>query len=369
MDKFELRARFDKEISAPDKELLWEWLEDEHYVSEVCQGDLDWPEFKAMACHLADRQWKLLGRTKPLGRTRRASFLDLFTIEIGLTDSEEEHAAALAPYLAKRAALLPEVQAFREQKLGGDTLEPKQVVTFLRTELRYLPKEEYADVEWALAQAPEYPIGAEEEEIKDLVGGWQNRSRKSKYGHYTENVRRAVEFDSMAAEYEPSSEFLYGLMHLIRDETGGTLEDLGRRLLLRYPWPLRDAVWFVLTGEMPEIEPLKIQYDKANGTYRVTFAPWISEKTISRTYRSLQVKDNRPLGNRSLAWFRFVEEHTEPGQTPRWEELTTLWNKLHPDDKIGHRSTLRKAYERAKERLASPWVNEQGQAVEEVDIF
>jgi hypothetical protein len=105
----------------------------------------------------------------------------------------------------------------------------------------------YPDLEWALGQVPSY-LYEEDEELKDLVGGWLNRAREAVYEHYTENFRRAVEFESMSMSYEPFREFEHGLMHLIRDEDGGTLEDLGRWLITRYPWPLRDAAWFVWKG-------------------------------------------------------------------------------------------------------------------------
>ena len=91
--------------------------------------------------------------------------------------------------------------------------------------------------------------------------------------------------------------------------------------------------------------------------YTLTFAAWISEKTIRLAYRSVQQRYNRPLGNKGLAAFRFVDEHTEPVQTPKWANLTRLWNEQHPEDKFIDRSALRQAYERAKERLASPWEN------------
>lgn len=348
-----LRTRFDREISAPDKELLWRELKKRRYVTDMCSGELEWKDFEAEAQSLGEYQRQILGRTKPPGRTPNL----LPYIDVRLTDLEAEHAATLVPYLAKRAALLPEVRNFREDKLNGGTLEPEyeQIAAFLRSELTYLSSEQYADLEWALEQVPSYLDADEVEELRDLLGGWQNRAPQSQDEHWSENFRRAVELDSMAMSYVPSRQFLYGLMHLIHDESGSTLEDVGRWLITLYPWPLRDAAWFVLTGEPPEIESLKVQYDRARGTYSLTFAPWISEKTIRLAYRSVQPRDNRPLSKKGLSAFRFVNEHTEPGQTPKWAELTRLWNEQHPEDKFTDRSALRQAYERAKERLASPW--------------
>lgn len=358
MNKVELRTRFDKEISAPDKELLWEQLEEYKYVADACIETGGWAEFKEEADKLARWQWRMLKRAKLPGRTPR----DPFYIESELTDLEREHAAALAPYLAKRAALLPEVRAFREEKLGGDTLEPEQeqITAFLRTELGHLFSDENSDLEFALKQVPSYLDGDEIDELMDLVGGHLNRGIESEDRYWQNNFRRAVEFDSMSWSYEPVQQSLRGFMHLICDETGGTLEDLGRWLVSRYPWPLRDAVWFVLTGEPPEVEPLHIQYHRDSGTYTLTFAPWISEKTIRRVYRNLYNRDNSPLGSKTLSLFRFVNDCTEPEQTPKWSEMTRRWNEQHPDDKFTDRSALRRAYKRAEARLASLWVNELG---------
>jgi hypothetical protein len=46
MNEVELRRTFDKEVSALDKELLWKWLKEDRYVSEVCSGESGWKEFK-----------------------------------------------------------------------------------------------------------------------------------------------------------------------------------------------------------------------------------------------------------------------------------------------------------------------------------
>ena len=151
-------------------------------------------------------------------------------------------------------------------------------------------------------------------------------------------------------------------MHLIRDGSGTTLENLGRRLVSDYPWTLRDAVWFVITGEPPELAPLRVQTNGLDGTHILTFAPWISEKTIRRAYRSVYDSDNRPLGHKSLSAFRFVDEHTEVGCIPAWAELARRWNARHPENRFWDGSALKRAYERAEKRLASPWAGEQHRA-------
>jgi hypothetical protein len=109
-----------------------------------------------------------------------------------------EHAAALAPYLAKRAALLPEIRSFREEKLGGGTLKPDHIVDFLRNELSRFPLEKNAHGKRALEQVPSYLDGDQMEELKDLVGGWEIRGQKSQSEHWSETLRLAVKFDSIS---------------------------------------------------------------------------------------------------------------------------------------------------------------------------
>lgn len=349
----ELRARFDKEVSAPYLERLWGWLKKDRWVDGVCQGTLMWEDLKYEADRLAEYQREMLGQTKPLGRSKNLPYVD-----VRLTDLETEHAAALAPYLAKRAALLPEVRNFRQAKLNGGTLEPEEVVTFLLSELDgYVPLEEQPSLKWELEQDCFNWLTYEDEDLKDFVGGYENRSRMSGDRYEYEAFTSTLESISRGVMIPPPKPYHYGAMHLISCDTGQTLEDLGRWLVGRYPWSLRDAAWFVLTGESPKIEPIRISHQDSDGMYNIAFAPWVSEKTIRLAYRRVQVSDNRPLGSKSLYAFRFVDEHTELGQTPKWTELTAQWNEQHPNDKFRDRSALRRAYKRAERRLASTWIS------------
>jgi len=356
MTEAELRAKYDREVSLADerlRELVWKILKETNYVDDVCAGPSGWAEFKEEADRWADQVRQSLGNVKPPGRASNLRYTN-----VSLTDLEAEHAAALASYLTRQAACLPEVRTFRDEKLRGSTLEPEQVVAFLRRELTHLRLKEYADLRGDLGgDAPNLALG-KEDDLKDLLGGWANRSGESQVEYESAVFLEALEADSTGIPMRPEQPYMNGLMHLIRDEAGKTLENFGSQLVSRYPWTLRDAVWFVLTGEPPKLTPLKIQGNDLAGTHTLTFLTWISEKTIRRAYHSLHVGDNRPLGHKSLSAFRFVDEHTKPGQTPKWAELTRRWNKDHPNpkDKFTDRSALQRAYKRAEERLASPWV-------------
>jgi len=97
----------------------------------------------------------------------------------------------------------------------------------------------------------------------------------------------------------------------------------------------------MLTDDPPEIEPLKVHRDASSGAFRLIFEPWISEETVRRAYRSVQLGDNRPLERKCLAAFLFVTAHTEPGEKPKWAELTRRWNKRFPNYTLGRHYATR----------------------------
>jgi hypothetical protein len=116
-----------------------------------------------------------------------------------------------------------------------------------------------------------------------------------------------------------------------------------------------------LTGERPEVVPLRFSYHRGRQVFTLNFAPWISERTIRKAYRKgqkvVQGGDNRPMKERTLAVMRFVTEHTndEGRRLLAWAQLTDLWNKEHPGEwRFKGRSGLRKAYLRAEKELARP---------------
>ncbi len=351
MDKAEVRTKYFREESAPDKNLIWDELVADRYVSKVCNGELNWEGFRERARLLADRQRTLLNREKPSGRSLRPL---AHTVE--LSDLEAEYASAIGLYLAKQAAILPEVRRFRET-WGGGTLSPEQVVAFLEREMKSLYHEDYKYLTARVKEAYGIFVIGEKDELKDLVGGWKNRSETSKSQFFGHAFLEALQHDSMPYTIAEEKAYRFGAMHLLSDEFGRTLEDAGRELAYNYPWTLRDAAWFVLTGEPPKFTSLRIHTDAASGAYTLTFAPWISEKTFRRAYRQLHTSDNRPLSTKSLSVFRFVQEHTDPGQKPEWAKLVQRWNARHPND-LYDRSALRKMYKRAEERLVGPWAGQ-----------
>ena len=87
-------------------------------------------EFKGEAERLAKRQWQVSGRLKPPGRAART------IVDVNLDYYEKECAETASLYLAKKAASLPEVRRFRQERLGGKLLTTEEAEEFLREELK-----------------------------------------------------------------------------------------------------------------------------------------------------------------------------------------------------------------------------------------
>jgi hypothetical protein len=334
MNEVELRRRFDKEVSAPNKELLWKWLKEDHYVSEVCSGVSGWEEFKAEAGRLANRQWQMFGRVKPPGRAAQP------IVDVDLDDYEKECAEVASLYLAKKASSLPEVRRFRQERLGGRVLTTEEAKEFLkREELSDLsgldPREEDSYISWVNDMSAE--------ELADLV---------------TPEVSKriySVQDEIFPDSYQSPPVIVVGSRD--RLDYGGLIQ----YPTAIFPWAPDRAGWFLLTGERPEVVPLRFSYHRSRQVFTLNYAPWISEKTVRKAYRKgqkvVQGGDNRRMKERILAVVRFVAEHTDDeGNRLSWSQLTDLWNEQHPGEwRFKDRFGLRKAYLRAEEELAGAW--------------
>ena len=115
-----------------------------------------------------------------------------------------------------------------------------------------------------------------------------------------------------------------------------------------FDWPDRDAsVWFVLTGEAPEVRPLDGRWVTKQGKYlnpqwriQLTIPRWVPAEEVLRAYQILRGQDPRgrelPNKTTSLELARFVWEqerlHGCKEPTP-WSAFFERWNEQHP----GHR--------------------------------
>jgi hypothetical protein len=336
MNKAELRGRWEERVSTKDKDVLdaiWQDFEDSGDVDYALNEPETGLEDLVLDTENRLKYWRLgRGHTKPVGRAARTA------MEVELSDYEKECAQTASFYLAKKAASLPEVRRFRQQKLGCRVLTTEEAKEYLKREILsdlsgVGPREQDSYISWVNHMSAE--------ELADWV---------------TPTARQRVY--SVQDEIFPDSSqnppvIVVGSRE--RLDYGGLIQ----YLTAIFPWASDRAGWFLLTGERPEVVPLQFSYHRSCQVFTLYFAPWISEKTIRKAYRKGQKVvhggDNRRMQERTLAVMRFVTEHTDDeGNRPTWSHLTDLWNKEHTGawtfkDRFG----LRKAYLRAEKGLAS----------------
>ena len=345
----------ERELGSRFLDPAWEKFEGSGGFEDYCREDLDWGDFKGLAEDELEHQRKMIdaigAQPLPRARVRRQE-----PIEIELEDRESEFAATLAAYLRDDAAQLPVVRRFRRSMLEDRLLsseEPEQVREFLQDNLA----SHFDYISLDPTYRPEELTDAED--LKDLIGGIADPFGEFlAFPRYPQN-REAMEL--AWGEVNFRYPYLEGVMELIRGEER-SLGDLSRWLTARYPWEQKDAAWFVLTNEPPDVISLAFSRDPMRRTFTLTFAPWVSEDTIIRSYRSTYKGDAKLPTAKSLAVLRFVDEHTSLGEKPQWASLTKLWNKQHPEKTYTPRSGgLPKSYKRAKrfmEEVASLWTRE-----------
>jgi hypothetical protein len=340
MNKAELRARWEERVSMENKGVLdtvWQDLEDSGDVNYALNEPETGLEDLVLDTENRLRYWRLgRGYAKPVGRSARTA------VEVDLSDYEKECAETASLYLAKKAASLPKVRRFRQERLGGKLLTTEEAEEFLRGEyLRGAPDD--------LRSLSEY----EQEFIAQL--GVMGLEKLLEF--IVPIDRSAVGLSQhLLFPYEGSDGRI-----ILDKKIAKKYSELCLYLAATFPWHPYDAARFLLTGERPEVVPLELSYNRHSRFITLNFASWISEKTFRKAYRKcqkvVQEGDNRRMGERTLAVMRFVTQHTDDdGNRPAWPQLTELWNKEYPGEwRFKDRFGLRKTYLRAEEEVAGPW--------------
>ncbi len=373
--KAELRGRLG--LTGGDFDKVWQLLE-EHDPDQIVLA-LAQPETAAsdLAALVQDRKWpevirSMGGRPKPRGR-RRAE-----PVEVKLADHEAKYVEFLSWHLARSAEQLFEVQRFRVETLGGGVLAEKDALEYLKRqelEVYGLPKDpdsmteeelELAGEVWAMSKgellatwAPSLAAGLgsydehlfprdRELGLIDWPDGWGWDKREDKRVGWDAGREQPRWRNRMDPTERPS------------------LADLGRWLATLYPWRPTDAIWFVLTGEPPEVVGAELSYHHQRNLFTLVFAPWVSEKTIERAYRGarehLGMGGYRPLEDKTVDALRFVHENTHRSTQKRvpWKKLMSLWNQRYPKQRFPFMESFRQACLRAEEMLGIRERDERG---------
>ena len=340
MDIVRLRTLWEEHVSTTDKEVLdkvWQILCERYWdlVVFACTNPEAGLEDLLEYTEPVIEGWRLgRGHAKPPGRVAQQ------IVDVDLDDYERQCAETASLYLAKKAASLPAVRRFRQERLGGKLLTTEEAKEFLKGE-------ELSD------------LSGLDPRDKDAYIAWVNNMSAE------ELTALVIPSGHKGIVSEEDGIFPYSY------EGGGTIVvgskkelDYGGLILYlaaKFPWAPDEAGWFLLTGERPEVVPLRFSYHRNRRIFTLSFAPWISEKTIRKAYRKgqkvVQGGDNRRMTERTLAVMRFVTAHTDDeGNRPSWSQLTDLWNKEHPGEwRFKDRFGLRKTCLRAEKELARPW--------------
>jgi hypothetical protein len=134
-----------------------------------------------------------------------------------------------------------------------------------------------------------------------------------------------------------------------------TLGDVTDYLHWRFPWFKEDAAWFVLAGDTPAVRPVTLTVE-ADLTFIIRVHPWTSRESVNAAYDAIStpwIGKVYPPTDEALGLLEFVIEYTgEDGNHPTWEALREQWNAQFPTKQFATYSGMRRAYIRARKKLA-----------------
>lgn len=402
-DLLQARTRLEKHLRRSVPDVVWPYLMEEELPQRAVQAGLpdvgeegseEWDELVNAAerelgkydAILASRSARSGASTTPVTgrppRSRQEMELD------HLSDYESGRARSLSEYLAKRAATEGPVRGFRAAVLGGRLLTAQQAGAFLASPATHvLPRTWFVEQEVSVAEHTGTLVEYTRRRPDDAV-------EKEVYVH------QAVVFVdppglSARAEYAgppPKIDYegplvMHGGLGVIAQTIWpssvlGEVHGLAHKLAQGYPWHEEDALWFVLTGEMPIVSPIKMEQTFTDhfvdvvteaaegdvlshtyGTITLTVEPWMPATTVLRIYRAFQRQmlggDNRELKDKSLTLLRFVIGHMdEQGRLPTWRILLKEWNMAYPQEAYGdeeqHVRNFARDYRNAEKAIAFP---------------
>lgn len=378
MDERALRAWLAKRLNAPDvRDPLWDYLVDGWYVKDALAEGTDEGREKLLDAAKAQLALAraLAGRTAPPGRSET----DLDTAPM-LGAYEIGRADAVWAYVAQQASSEPRLRRFREKVLSGRALAPDEVRHVLTSPAtRLLTERHFAAAGIPIVGHRAAVVNREEESTADGFRGvaitlrleWpggvheDTHRRWHRAGHPRPRPTLAV-LDDARETHE---------VRVWPDSVLDELRKLSEQLATWYGLRADQAARFVLTGELVPWMPVQVgvrgglhpTHETAWVTLRVE--PWVPAETVLRVYRDVQRRllgrDNRPVGDRSLALLRFVTEQGEVWTDLTWPAAMERWNRDHPEWRYETDRRFARDVKRAQQVLLFPkyrfsWEHEEG---------
>jgi hypothetical protein len=248
---------------------------------------------------------------------------------------ERLRADVLSEYLAKMAAINPEVVQFRSDVLTGELLTSEQARAFLLSPAtRYLERGVWQT----------YGIPARH--TATLLD--ENRGRTEDGSFHWVRLR----IDPPGEEHTVSipNPQSYHSLYLAEDGRDkritfwpgsvlGELRELCKELTKVHPWDIYQATWFMLTGETQFVHPIRAKKQetwlidgRAYTTISLAVQPWVPPEHVETVYRQLQKQiiggAHGRVSDKNLNLLRFVTERADgSGNLPIGEVLVKDWDK------------------------------------------
>jgi hypothetical protein len=333
-----LRRLLERRLGRPVDPDLWQWMRergklalyegmgeaelDEH-MADVAEEYLEYEEVA--------RLWQRALRGLPLeraGGSRVAGEPEPLRGAIGA------RMAAYARFIAVVARADPDVASFRQKVLGGRVLSEEEAYRFVRLPiLAVAPRECLGDSPDLLAVEGRIITWQEDGEIElELTRPVQRRWRG----------RSAWEL--LRYPWQGREE----VVRVAAQSILGELRRLASRLAERYGWQEAQAVWFLLTDQVPWVSPGSWRLVTRFSPFAVRpvvileVEPWLPPATVMDAYRRIQrqLGIGRNVGEKASTLVSFLADHMavrlagEPRlEFPPWRKLMVAWNESHPDQR------------------------------------
>lgn len=281
-----------------------------------------------------------------------------------------------------------DVWGYREEHLGGRTLESDQAYAILESPAtRYFSAEFLEALEVPVvghaAEVASYAVDRRSAEVDHRVSVMFNDLGVTKTARYAPHWLYLPEDEpvhSLVCDYEDPARsrvkspdswpLVYrdrqGFKKTVYPWPGSLLGELRERAydLSRYlGWTEEQAVRLLLTGEAPYLSPLRVRLSYNRGkpaTVKMEAAAWMPAEVVSKNLRNVQQQvlangsDKLPL--RSLEVCVFVEKHLQDANEGSvWPDLWNKWNADNPDKRYKNFRGFRQAYVRNMPKIVQSY--------------
>jgi hypothetical protein len=250
---------------------------------------------------------------------------------------ERLRAVVLSEYLAKMAAINPEVVQFRSDVLAGALLTPEQARDFLSSPATRCLKRE---VWQAYGISPRHTATLVDENrgrTEDGPFDWVRLRIDPPGEEHTVSIPNPQSYDSLYLAEDGRNKRITFWPGSVLGELRG---ELCKELTKVHPWDIDQTTRFVLTGETPFVHPIRARMQeetwltdgRAYTTISLTVQPWVPPEHVETVYRQVQKQviggAHGRVSDKNLNLLRFVIDRADgSGNTPKGEVLVKDWDK------------------------------------------